>query len=649
MKNLLLMLFLLSYSQLFSQEKFDTYKGYIQDNKTNQPIPFINLSIESQSINIFSNENGYFECKMPQGITKNVKIKLQHILYESKEINLAELKKENLLISLNPSPFIVNKDIKAKQNVEELVKKIIKKLSLTHSLSAGLHQVFYRNSEVVFGDPQFESTNGLFTEAIIDVYHEPFFEIGKSNFMDWYKNIKERFNKIRFYDLTSPLFPRPVMPLMSIPFEAVPYIKATGFLGDLNWKSYAYLQKNELKNYDYLLLDSILKKQSQEIYIINFKSKTKKEYGSLWVDAKSFALLRLEHGDNRITTDSETNSTNTSEGNTIIDYVEKNDKYYPSKMLRTTKSSHEDSQSSTIKKTVLFFLNSIFEATCPSNFLTKNVTQYYSEAPFESDNFFGDYNVLPSPTLSQILGLDTTKTTTNKSIDILNKSWQKSNTISKASYKLKHQNRDKIIDYQTYFDKHIFGIYGAKFHTRQKENEMMFDGNKLTIVDHIQKNIQDSIYLCKENNIDVSLASVNVNGGLFPPLMRTDVFYSNLIQRIRDDKSIEPGTEIVGKDTCHVIRCDYAHKEYSKKNEVSRAILATYIRKKDFLPIQLTLEIQFVEDEVDITTLLTGQKRIVWTLQHLEVNETKNDYQVPAKYEDYKPLELNKKKSLIGN
>ena len=65
--RLLIFFFSLSFLPMMAMAQFSVIKGKVMDEKTADPLPYVNIGVRGQSSGTFSDSNGAFRLELPKG------------------------------------------------------------------------------------------------------------------------------------------------------------------------------------------------------------------------------------------------------------------------------------------------------------------------------------------------------------------------------------------------------------------------------------------------------------------------------------------------------------------------------------------------------------------------------------------------------
>ena len=107
-------------------------KGIITDKQTGQAIEGTHIYINQDSdIGTISNAQGKYLLKSPRNIDHLV---ISHVRYRSEVLSSEQFGENEVQISLTPSTEILKEVILIAQNTNKIIKKLIARLNLNHSV-----------------------------------------------------------------------------------------------------------------------------------------------------------------------------------------------------------------------------------------------------------------------------------------------------------------------------------------------------------------------------------------------------------------------------------------------------------------------------------------------------------------------------------
>lgn len=247
-KNIVVIL-ILFFQTVYSQQEREIFnvgfKGIVLNSKTKSPVPFVNIFIKKKGIYRFCDEKGSFNFNLKVAFSKEDKVTLSSIGYESLVL---PLKKLQGVLKLKPSTEELDEVVitskKKKLSPIQVVKKVIS-LKKKNYPTKPFNQNRYSN--IVLSE---EDDIKLDFEFISKEYHQGYTQLDlatrRIEHIRWNKVLKDKsvFNNAgQIYDSRQ---------------DPMQYA--------------SYLKRNRYKNFDYKFItanDSI----NQELFIIEFESK----------------------------------------------------------------------------------------------------------------------------------------------------------------------------------------------------------------------------------------------------------------------------------------------------------------------------------------------------------------------------------------
>lgn len=253
--------------------KIISFKGRVIDREEKDVLPYTSISILQSNIGTISNNDGDFELKIPEEMKQDTVI-FSCLGYRQYRQPINEITNELFTIYLQPTSVQL-KEIKITViNPQEIINKILNKISLNYSREPEIMTSFYR--EVLKQDNKY-----------IDVA-EAILEIRKSSYDNSFTQDKVKFIKGR-KSLN-------VMPFKYVDFKIQGgpyYITKLDVVKTLD----SFLDP-EFRDFYKYSIEEIVEFNDRETYVIRFKPKEKVDYpcyqGKLYVDMSSFALVHAE-------------------------------------------------------------------------------------------------------------------------------------------------------------------------------------------------------------------------------------------------------------------------------------------------------------------------------------------------------------------
>jgi hypothetical protein len=267
----ILLVFVLCFSAfaLFAQNTFTEFKGIVIDSDSQKPLESVNLTIKNTNISTITNTEGEFVLKVPES-SQFTLVVLSLLGYQTKEVNLNELSKENIKITLNEKIVeLPQVNVIGFKNAEALVKKVFENKEKNNLDQPVLMTAFYRETI------KKRNRNVSLTEAVVDLYKQSY--LNKSR--DVMKLNKAR--KSTDYKLLDTL----AFKLQGGPFSTL-------YLDVMKYPEYIF-NNETIDDYTYTF-DQPTTVNDKLVYVVNFKRKPDDNplyyYGKLYIDANALAL-----------------------------------------------------------------------------------------------------------------------------------------------------------------------------------------------------------------------------------------------------------------------------------------------------------------------------------------------------------------------
>ncbi|MFY9150393.1 MAG: carboxypeptidase-like regulatory domain-containing protein [Prolixibacteraceae bacterium] len=249
------------------------FKGKVIDAEEKDALPYSSISVLRSTIGTISNTDGEFELKIPEQL-KNDTIVISCLGYRQYYQPVSELSGQDKLISLYPA-LVQLKEIKVTViDEQEIIAKIISKISLNYPHDPEIMTSFYR--EVLKQDDKF-----------IDVA-EALMEIRKASYDNSFSQDKIKLIKGRKSMNVKPF------QFVDFKIQGGPY-----YITKLDVvKTLDSFLDPEFRDFYKYTLDEIIDFNNRDTYVIKFKPKEKIDYpcyqGKIYVDMSTFALVRAE-------------------------------------------------------------------------------------------------------------------------------------------------------------------------------------------------------------------------------------------------------------------------------------------------------------------------------------------------------------------
>lgn len=255
------------------KSKIITFRGKVIDREEKEVLPYTSVSVIGQNIGTISNADGEFELKIPESMKQDT-ILTSCLGYKQYRKPISEIDTSIYVIYLQPTAIQL-KEIKVTFiNPQEIITKILSKISLNYPRNPEIMTSFYR--EVLKQD-----------DLYIDVA-EALMEIRKSSYDNSFAQDKVKFLKGR-------------KSLNVKPFQFVDFKIQGGpyYITKLDVvKTLDSFLDPEFRDFYKFTLNEIIEVDDRDTYVIKFKPKEKVDYpcyqGKLFVDMSTVALVRAE-------------------------------------------------------------------------------------------------------------------------------------------------------------------------------------------------------------------------------------------------------------------------------------------------------------------------------------------------------------------
>lgn len=253
--------------------KIITFRGRIIDREEKDVLPYSSISVVNSNIGTISNTDGDFELKIPESMNQDT-ILFSCLGYRQYRQPIAEIVDRNCIIYLQPISVQL-KEIKVTViNPQEILTKILSKISLNYSREPEIMTSFYR--EVLKQDNRYIDV----AEALMEIRKASYdntFAQDKVKFIKGRKNLNVK--PFRFVDFK----------IQGGPY----YITKLDVVKTLD----SFLDP-EFRDFYKYALDEIIEFNNRDTYVLRFKPKEKVDYpcyqGKLFVDMSTFALVQAE-------------------------------------------------------------------------------------------------------------------------------------------------------------------------------------------------------------------------------------------------------------------------------------------------------------------------------------------------------------------
>ncbi len=394
--------------QANAQTKF-TLSGQILDSKTNEPLPYANISIPQSLSGVISNEKGEFQYHIPENY-ENSEVHITYIGYKTVKIKFAEaetgkltiIKMEPLLQQLEEVKVAGNK---SKTEAVDIVNKAIKNIRKNYPTENTLYHGYYRD----YIRPSWtDSCKNLFEAALV-------IEDRGFHTRDLYRT-KIKLEQLRYnpvFVIDSSLNKAYDSNSKFIPYMSLAAANELAILREQdpirNYKNVTFSFVDVFKyafprnhNFQY---ESITEQDSAIIYCIKFDkyhkdAYTKAEYwvdGKIYIRSESFAILKFNYS---VSCNTPTYAGVLFELN--LEYKNYHDTYYLSYLSLMNNFVNYNSENQHQAENPLpyfqyreLFINKIenapFEPILPAEEIKKNASLLTNKIPI-LDGFWENYN-----------------------------------------------------------------------------------------------------------------------------------------------------------------------------------------------------------------------------------------------------------------
>ena len=258
--------------QVQAQNDFTEYKGIVRDKDTNEPLPYVTLSIANSNGSTITNTEGKFALKIQDSLSSG-SIAISHLGYERIMIPVSSLKSAKNRIFLAPSIEVLSEiDLNTIPNdAKQLVRRVLKSKGQNYFQTPTAMTAFYRET-IKRG-----RRNVSLSEAVVNVEKQPY-QNKKRDVVSLYKSRKQTdYSKLDTLALK----------LQGGPFNTL-------YVDLMKYPEYIFAENN-INFYDFSFKKT-KKIDGALIYVISFKQiptiSYPLYYGELYVDAESVALTR---------------------------------------------------------------------------------------------------------------------------------------------------------------------------------------------------------------------------------------------------------------------------------------------------------------------------------------------------------------------
>ncbi len=259
--------------EVSARPKIIFFKGKVIDKEEKDALSYSNIFVFRKNIGTVSNNDGEFVLKIPESMSGDT-IVVSCLGYRQQLFPVSQLTDKDYTISLEPNSVQLKEIRVTVVNPEEIVSKILAKISINYSRETEMMTSFYR--EVLKQDNKYIDV----AEALIDIRKAAYDNVFTQ---DKVKVIRGRKNEN-------------VKPFQFVDFKIQGgpyYITKLDVMKTLD--SFLDPEYRDLYKYS---MDGIVDVDNRATYLLHFKPKEKSEdanyEGKLYVDMSSLALVRAE-------------------------------------------------------------------------------------------------------------------------------------------------------------------------------------------------------------------------------------------------------------------------------------------------------------------------------------------------------------------
>lgn len=247
---------------------YHQYKGSIVDQTTKKPLIYATIAVDGTNIATISNSEGQFILKVPKDLTE-ARITITYLGYQSLQLNLSDLNKEDNQISLNMFPVKLSEVTVFPTDPEILMRDVMNKRNLNYYKDPMLMTAFYRETI------KKRRTYVSLSEAVVEILKQPVIA-PRMDFAHLYKARKNTdYNKLD--TVAFKLQGGPITNLMLDIMKNPDMIFSEDMFGNYNFS-----------------IDDVTKIGNHYMYVVGFKQKPHIKlplyYGSLYIDTENLAL-----------------------------------------------------------------------------------------------------------------------------------------------------------------------------------------------------------------------------------------------------------------------------------------------------------------------------------------------------------------------
>ncbi len=259
---------------IYAQSDFVSIKGKVKNSKDKSDVVFANVSIEGTSISTVTNIDGEFLIKVKKSLNAK-KLVFAHVGYNSKTLNISELKPNKNVVYLEPSGILI-KEIKVRpENARDLVLKAFRNTNKNYSNRALNAEGFYRETVKKRRDYL------TIAEALVDIYKSSYTKTLDNDRVKIYKGRKS--TNVKHADT------------LAIKMRGGPRIS---LMFDVIKNPHLLMENNSFDNYNFKIegVKTVDKKLVYEIlfYPANKQSDYALLKGKLFIDVEALAVVSIE-------------------------------------------------------------------------------------------------------------------------------------------------------------------------------------------------------------------------------------------------------------------------------------------------------------------------------------------------------------------
>jgi hypothetical protein len=250
-------------------QKNKEFKGHVLDNKTKEPLAYVDINISGTNIGTITNNEGEFLLKVPSDyLDKTIQVSI--LGYTKKEIPIESLKNEDTKILMEVSiTELENVNVYGIKDAEALVRATLNRKSEFYDNDNAKMTAFYRETI------KKRNKNASLSEAVLTIYKQPY----SNNKHDDVSLLKSR--KSTDYSKLDTL----ALKLQGGPFSTL-------YTDIIKYPEYIF-DRGNLSNYQFTF-DASTELNNRLVYVVNFKQKINNNeplyYGKLYIDSQTLAL-----------------------------------------------------------------------------------------------------------------------------------------------------------------------------------------------------------------------------------------------------------------------------------------------------------------------------------------------------------------------